>query len=115
MKQLWGWTATDAFGRSRPYQAYGPDVTESAMLEHLQKHFRNVTITDLKRLKDGEYIPAAGEIESHTYHFGALDTALRANGIMTYTDWLGKTQRWLSTHKPPIDRKPIIKTPLIQR
>lgn len=112
MKQLWGWTATDAFNRPRDYQAYGPDVTEAAMLEHLKLHFRNVTITGLKRLQDGEYKPATGEIESHTYHFGLIDAVQRERGLTPYTDLLKLQQ---SRPKPsPIARAPIIRSPIIR-
>lgn len=110
MKQLWEWTATDAFGRSQKYQAHGPDVTEAGMLEHLQKHFRNVTITGLRRCKDGEYKPATGAIEAHTYHFGALDALYRAEGIMPYTDMLARQRQAIA--RSPILRPSILRTPI---
>lgn len=112
MNQLWEWTATDVFGKPTTYQAYGPDVTEAAMREHIAKHFRNVTITSLKRLQDGEYKPATGPVESHTFHFGALEAAQREAGLTPYTDMLRSMQARARLQLPPIARAPIKRNPI---
>ncbi len=73
--QLWQWKATDQFGKSVTYQAHGPSCTESHMLQYLRDTFRNVQITNIERLEDGQYKPATGMIESHVFEYGHMRKA----------------------------------------
>ncbi len=114
MKQLWQWTATDKFGKSRNYQCHAPDTSESTMLAHLKEHYRNVTITNLHRIADGEYKPPSGPIESHTYSFGIYDRVLGEMGIARTERMLDKLRAGTSLTKP-IERKPIERRPIIAR
>jgi hypothetical protein len=112
MMQLWGWTATDQFGRSREYQARGPDVTESAMLEFMRNSMKNATITNMRRLEDREYKPATGSVESHLYHLGHMEKWNVAHGIETPSQMFAKGARLIN--RGTIDRAGVARSPILR-
>ncbi len=74
--ELWAWTATDKTGRVTKYQSHGPDVSESSMLAHINRHYPGLTVTDLKRITIKEYVPAnpaLGGVEEHAFMCGARE------------------------------------------
>ncbi len=78
--ELWEWTAVDQHGNKRSYQTKGPDVTESSMLEHLSRHYQNVTILSLRRCEPRDMKPPVGRVERHAFQFGIWDAAMRELG-----------------------------------
>lgn len=108
MRQLWEWTATDRFGKSTVYQAHGPDCTEAQMRDHLMRSFINVRFTDIKRLADGQYKPATGMIESHTFSHGHYDR------VMSELGYLVKPERPVISRNL-IQRRPIVRAGIIIR
>lgn len=91
MRELWDWTGTDAFGATRNYQTYGPDVSQSAMLEHLRGCYPHLTITRLDRATPGQLKPRVGVVENHAFQHGILDEVKKELGLI-----------------PPADRKSIV-------
>jgi hypothetical protein len=71
--ELWEWVGTDRFGKSTTYQTHGPNTTESTMLANLRRAYTGLTITALKRIASGQYIPPNPDkpVEEHAFMSGA--------------------------------------------
>ncbi len=96
MIDLFEWEGTDKNGRSRKYQTKAPaSETESAVLAHLRQHYRNLTITSIRRLDPNEEKPATGIVERHTYNFGIIDAVERELGLNTAERFRGSLLQYV--------------------
>lgn len=82
-KQLWKWKAVWPDGSVHDHFTEGPMIaTEVGMLEHLKRHYPNMTITSLDRAEPHEYKPPVGPIDRHTYQHGIWDDVQRELRLM---------------------------------
>jgi hypothetical protein len=83
VSQLWEWTGVPNYGgKPVEYQTIGPDVSQSAMLEHLKVSYRNLTITALRRCEPREAKQSTGRVDRRAFQFGYWDAAMRELGLM---------------------------------
>lgn len=86
MKDYYEWTGIDANGKAVVYQSEMPAAeTESAVLDFLIRTYKNLTITNFRKIDMRELKPATGAMDSKAFTHGILDEVRRELGLIPGT------------------------------